>query len=271
MIALLVAAALGAGAGPAPFEVLSEAFDLRTLTVAYETGPCWTGEPELGLEETDRAIRIIVVQERVEGCSAPPSYGRVNLRLRRPVGGRRIQGVPRIAAPVDALSRHTIPRVLDFAASDAERTLALQGFRTRRIGRPAGTVAFQSPLPGRRARTEVVRLTVGRGLFRARALASCLERAGVAAVRRTPKPGDADAPDLVLWLQEPGAFGEVGLYADPVRATELTPAFRRNLRRAGGVLERRRHVAIGWFAKPRPALREGAKACVFGPLGRPRR
>lgn len=92
MIALLAAAALGAAAQPAPLEVLSTGLDLKVLTVAYETGPCWQDEREIGLAEDARAIRLTVVRERVEGCLEPPSYRTFSVLLRRPVGGRRIEG-----------------------------------------------------------------------------------------------------------------------------------------------------------------------------------
>jgi hypothetical protein len=108
--------------------------------------------------------------------------------------------------------------VIDFAPQDARRALALQGFRTRRLGRP----------------------------------------------------GDFDAPDLVLWLRNPDAMASVGLYRDPLRAAEMAPTVRRNTARFGGVFERRRAVAIAWYAKPEPELRGRAQHCVYGALGRPR-
>ncbi len=111
---------------------------------------------------------------------------------------------------------------------------------------------------------------IGRNLFRSAALERCLERAGIPTLVRIPKPGDADAPDLVLWLRSPSAAASVGLYADPRRAAELAPTVRRTIRRAGGVFERRRHVSIAWYEPPAAALRERTRACVSGRLGRPR-
>jgi PASTA domain len=270
VIGLLVAAALGASAQPAPFEVLSVSSDLRVVRVAYEAGPCWRGEPQVGLAESRHAVRITVVRERVEGCSEPPSYRRVNLLLRQPLGGRRIEGGPRIEGAPRALEPRVVPRVLDLRPADARRALAVQGLRMRRLGRPTGAVAFQSPLAGRRARGRAVRLTVGRNLFRTRSLDGCLERGGIPTLPRKPKPGDGDAPDLVLWLRHADAMASVGLYVDPVRATELAPGIRRNVRRFHGVFERTRLVTFAWYAPPDATLRERARRCVLGDLGRPR-
>jgi hypothetical protein len=239
--------------------------------VAYESGPCWAGEPsELDLAESDSAFRLRLLQERVEGCSDPPTYRKLTVRLRHPLAGRRFDGGPRIAGAPPALRRRTAPRVIDFGLEDARRALAIQGLRARWLGRPGGSVAFQSPFPSRRAQAGVVRLTLGRELFRTRALDRCLSRAGIPTRPRRPKPGDFDAPDLVLWLRNAEAMASVGLYRDPVRATELAPAVRRTIMGAGGVFERRRHVTIAWYAKPAPALRDRARSCVYGPLGLPR-
>jgi hypothetical protein len=274
VIALLAAAALAAGPQPVPFEVTSVDIALRTVTIAYEAGPCRQGHPQFGLREGPRAIRIAVVLEHVEGCTAAPEYRRANLSLRRSVGGRRITGGPRISGQPEGLRRRRAPRVLDLSAADAERALAVQGFRSRRIGRERGAVAFQSPLPrsltgtGRRART--VRLTVGRNLFRARALDRCMERAGIRSIVRRPAPGDYDAPDLVLWLRDQDVLGFVGLYRDPARARERTPTIRRTARRIGGTFERRRHVVFVWGERPPPEMREPAHDCLRGRLGRPR-
>jgi hypothetical protein len=186
------------------------------------------------------------------------------------VAGRPITGDPRIGSSVGELRRRTAPRLIDLAAEDAERALAVQGLRAQRVGRPDGLVAFQSPLPNRRAEEREVRLTVGRHLFRSRALDRCLERAGIPTRARAPDPGDADAPDLVLWLRHPDAMASVGLYADPVRARELAPGIRRNVARIRGMVERRRHATFAWYDPPAEKLRERAHECVLGELGRPR-
>jgi hypothetical protein len=265
---LLIAAALAASIQPVPFEVASTGLDLETLAIAYETGPCWQGKPLLGLEERPRVIRLSLERERMDGCSGSAGYRRLSVRLRRPVGGRRIEGAPGI--PRGALDRRTAPRVLDLDFRDARRALAAQGFRTRRVGRQRGTVAFQSPLPNRDARGRTVRLTVGRGLFRRRALRRCAEGPDTLTGTRVPRPGDADAPDLVLDVGHPESRAFVAFYADPVRARELAPAIRRNARRFEGIVERRRYVTIVWTARPPAELRDRVHRCAYGRLGRPR-
>jgi hypothetical protein len=228
--------------------------------------------------QTRRRIVISVTQDQVVAADTPDgslpcivdaAYGTALVRLRHRVAGRPIEGGPRIAAGALGPPDRS-PTVLDMRAADATRALRVQSLGVRRLGRERGTVAFQSPLPDRRLPKPTVRLTVGRHLFRAAALEGCLERAGIPTHPRTPKPGDADAPDLVLWLRHPNAMASVGLYRDPVRATELAPAVRRNTRRIHGVFERRRYAGIAWYDPPAPALRERARRCVFGPLGRPR-
>lgn len=270
MIALLAAAAFATAPQPVPLEVLSVGIDRRVLTVAYESGPCWAGDPDaLALTESENAVRLTLVQERVDGCSEPPTYRRLKVRLRHPLAGRRFDGHPRVVGAPAELRRRTAPRVIDFDPDGARRALAMQGFRARRLGRAGGTVAFQSPFPGRKANGRVVRLTLGRDLFHMRALDRCLERAGVPTRPRRPRPDDFDAPDLVLWLRSPDAMASVGFYRDSVRARELAPAVRRNIRRAGGVFERDGHVTIAWYAKPASDLRDRARTCVYGPLARP--
>jgi hypothetical protein len=266
VIALLAAAALGAAPQPVPFEVVSVSFDLRTLTVAYESGPCWQGNRRVGLREDARAITLAVADTRVDGCTHPPRYRRLHVRLERPVGGRSIEGAPRIAA-APQLERRTAPRVLDFAAGDARRALALQGFRTRSIGRTNGTVAFQSPLPNTAAAGRV-RLTIGRGLFRTRALRRCIARATVRTRTRLPKPGDGDAPDAVVDVFAGPVRGFVALYADRLRGRELLQVVRRNTRAFDGIVEHRGHVTIVWAGHPSAAVRDRVRRCAYGRLGR---
>jgi hypothetical protein len=264
---------------PSRWEVLDVGLDLRTLTVLYESGNCWRGNGRATARQTSSRIEVAVMQDRVVAmdtpdgsfaCTADVRYRTTVLRLRRRVDGRAIAGSPRIGRGTIGRPARS-PRVLDMRSADAVRALRVQDLIPRRVGRARGPVAFQSPLPGSRVGpARVVRLTVGRSLFRPAALERCLERGGIPTLVRVPKPGDADAPDLVLWLRSPSAAASVGLYADPRRAAELAPTIRRTIRRAGGVFERRRHVSIAWYEPPATDLRESARACVFGPLGRPR-
>jgi hypothetical protein len=262
----------------APWEVLDVGLDLRTLTVAYESGGCWRGPGQASASASARRIVISVAQDRVVAadtpdgsfaCPADVRYRTDVVRLRHRIAGRAIAGDPRLpAGALGPIARS--PWILDMRAADATRALRVQSLRVRRVGRDTGTVAFQSPLPDKRLATRTVRITIGRRLFRAPALDRCLERAGIPTIPRTPKPGDADAPDLVLWLRDLRAMASVGLYADPARATELAPVLPRTVRRLQGVLERRRYASIAWYDPPDAALRERARRCVFGPLGRPR-
>lgn len=264
---LLAAAALAAAPEPAPFEVLDVGLDLRTLTIGYENGPCYRDVDVVVVEDRE-TVRISVVRTFVEGCAAPASYSRTVVRLRRRVGGRAIEGEPRL--PSGTFHPRAASRILDMRAADAERALRTQGLEPRRLGRPRGTVAFQSPLPERRAEGKrVVRLTIGRGLFRTRALRRCIARAGVRTGARRPEPGDADAPDAVVDVFAKEARGFVGLYADRVRGRELLPMIRRNARSFDGIVEHRGHVTIIWAGRPMTALRDRVKRCAYGQLGRP--
>jgi hypothetical protein len=264
---------------PSRWEVLDVGPDLRTLTVMYESGNCWHGNALATARETSGRISVAVMQDRVVAmdtpdgsfaCTADLRYRTTVLALRRRVDGRAIAGSPRIGRGTLGRAPRS-PRVLDMRAADAARALRVQGLIPQRVGRTRGPVTFQSPLPRKRlGARRVVRLTVGRRLFRGAALQGCLERAGIPTLRGAPDPGDADAPDLVLWLRSPNAQAEVGLYADAARAAELAPTVRRSIRRAGGVFERNRYVSIVWYEPPVAALREQTRACVFGPLGRPR-
>jgi hypothetical protein len=68
------------------------------------------------------------------------------------------------------------------------------------------------------------------------------------------------------------AYGSGGCRrgADPVRAREVAPAARRPTRRIHGVFEHRRDASTAWVLGAAAALRERARRCVYGPLGRPR-
>jgi hypothetical protein len=220
--------------------------------------------------KTASGIRIGIDRERIVPAGTPctDEVRRASLAipLRRRVAGRAISGGPPLRSDGTVPSR--VPGVLDLRPADARRALEFQGFRVRELGKPHAPVSFQSPLPEKRVDGRNVRLTLGRGLFRSRRLDRCVERGGIPTHVRVPKPGDADAPDLVLWLRHASAMASVGLYADPARARELAPGIRRTVRRIRGVFERRRHVTIAWYAAPAPALAEHVRRCVHGPLGR---
>jgi hypothetical protein len=260
----------------APWELVGVGIDMRVLRLAYETGGCWRGDPEATLAQGPSGIRIAIEQQRLVADGALPcegelSYRVIGLNLRKRVAGRRLTGGPRVRsdARFTATGPARVPRVLDLWVADARRALRFQGFGVRELGNANGTVAFQSPLAGKPARRRTVRLTIGRDLFAARRLERCLERAGIPTYVRRPKPGDADAPDLVLWTRHASAQASVGFYADPVRARENEPSIRRGARRFNGVVERRRHVGIVWYAQPAAEPATRTRRCVYGKLGRP--
>jgi hypothetical protein len=253
---------------PRPWEILEVQRGLRTLTIIYETGGCWTGDPVLTVDERRRSIEIGVRQQRVVGpCSTDIRYSPLDVHLRRPVDGRPLEGAPRISP--GALPPDRTPRVVTLSSADAGRALRVQGLEPRRLGRTSGAVAFQTPLAGSRLSGETVRLTVGRSLFRTGALDRCLEAAGIPTRVLVPGPGDEDAPDVDLLLRHRDAMASVALYADPVRARALEPAVRRNVPRRG-VLERRRYATYVWYAPPAERRRRPAHGCIDSPLGRPR-
>jgi hypothetical protein len=263
-----------------PWQLGEVGIDLRVLTLSFESGGCWRGGPDAVVTETKSDIRIAVYQDRIVAADLPDGRlpcaddveeGVMSIRLASTVDGRRIRGGPVLRRGGAEIDRAGVPRVLDLNGDDAIRALRLQGYRVRRIGKPTDRVAFQSPLPGAHARRKTVRLTLGRHWYDGRALKRCFASGGIAARARRPRPGDADAPDLVLWLTHPGGFGIVGLYADPGRASELAPRIRRRTRHSGGTLERRRYATLVWVPQPALDLRRHARACAYGLLGRPRR
>lgn len=260
----------------APWELLGVGIDMRVLRLAYETGGCWRGEPEVTLTQEPSGIHIGIEQQRLVADGALPCEGEVSYRfialsLRQRVAGRRLTGGPRVrqGARFTATRPARVPRVLDLRVGDARRALRFQGLVVRELGNANGTVAFQSPLAGKPARRRTVRLTIGRDLFAARRLERCLERAGIPTHVRRPKPGDADAPDLVLWPRHPGAQASIGFYADPVRAREYEAIIRKRAKRFDGLVERRRNVTIVWYAPPATEPAARTRRCVYGKLGRP--
>jgi hypothetical protein len=268
---------------PARWQLADVGFDLRLLKIAYESNGCRRGRPQATVAETAAGIGIAVEQEEVvavEGadrsvyCAADVSYRFLYVHLKRRIAGRPFQGGPRIEGhdllysrteTVGGRTSPLAPRVLDLSRPYAKTVLRLQGFKTRFIGRRSGPTLFQSPLPGRRAPRDTVRLTVGRVAFHARWRRACLRRAGIPSRVRRPQPGDEDAPDLELLLTHPNAWAFAAFYADPARGRENLPMIRRNARRFNGVIEVRRRVTIIWVRRPDGALRSRAWRCLAMP------
>jgi hypothetical protein len=270
LLALLPAAA-GAGGAEAPrvpvrWELLSVDEDLRTLRIAYLTGGCMGNDGVARVRETRRRITIGVDVHAAtdEACTTDLRFRSLRVTLRRAVAGRRIAGGPPVGPGLLWRTPPRAPGLLDLAAADAATALRVQGLKVRLIGRRRGTVAFQSPMPGRLVRGGTVRLTVGRGLFRVRAARACLRGAGLSAVALVPAPGDADAPDVEIQARDGDTNVLAGLYADPHRARERAREIRRNARAFDGVVERAHRVTIVWTKPPAPALRATVRGCVTG-------
>ena len=259
--------------------------DLRFLDLTYESGGCRLGNGVGRVLETASRIRIAVDQREIVAADTPDGkpvrtdelmYRKLTVLLDRPVGGRRVVGGPRIRERGKALRSTRIehgrviplvPGVVDLAKRDAYTVLGSQGFKARRIGRSYGSVSFQTPLGGKRAPANTVRLTVGRELFAAKALKACISRTGLKATAIRPKPGELNAPDLELRLYDPGLSAFVALFADPVRAKENVPEIRRNAR--GLRLEHRKGAVTVWVRWPGAKRASQVRRCVTGKLGRP--
>ena len=163
---------------PAAWQLLDVGRDLRTLKLAYESGGCTRGQGRARFTERASRIDIAVDQEEIVAIDAPnaglycpaiPRHRLLYVRLRDRIAGRPLEGGPRSG---DTLRNRSIeiggrviphvPRVLDLSARDAREVLVHQDFEVRRAGRRSGRVVAQSPRAGRRARGNVVRITIGR-------------------------------------------------------------------------------------------------------------
>jgi hypothetical protein len=262
---------------PAKWQLLSVSSDARTLNLVYESGGCRREDGHATVTETGSRIQIAVDQGEVVAMDTPdgkfacPSnliYARLRVHLEHWVAGRRIAGGPRIDdgffTTYEVPPSARAPRVIGLSARDATIALHFGGFGARRFGQHSGTVAFQSPAPGRPDPDTSVHITVGRHAFDARALKGCMKAAGIPTVAGRPGPGDEDAPDLELVLREPGPPAFVALYADPARARENAPMVRRNTRRFHGSVERRGRITIIWVKPPGAARRSAVLGCVAG-------
>jgi hypothetical protein len=252
----------------AKWQLLGVGRDLDRLKLVYETGGCRRSDGHLTVTETARRIRIAVdvgevvaidTPDRQVVCTREGRYGTLYVQLDRPVAGRPILGDSTVAGGVTG---EQVPRVIGLAYEDARALLRLHPFEVRRFGERTGAVAFQSPLPGRKARGGVVGLTLGRQAFDARSLKRCLDGVGVPTLPVRPSFGELDVPDLELApLRGPAFFA---FYADPARARENAPRIRRNVRHTDAVVERLGRVTIIWVEPPDPLVRERARACVAG-------
>jgi hypothetical protein len=271
---------------PAQWYLAGVGDDPRTLKLVYLSGGCRRGDGRAQVSESGSRIRIAVDEsvvvamdtpDRQVACTMELRLRRLRVTLERPVAGRRVVGPERVDGPVGAVDRR-VPRVIGLAAVDAAAVLRLHGYKVRRYAHKTGTVAFQSPLPGKRVGQDEGRrrpgegvgqpstagITLGRDAFNARALKSCLRAPRFRALAGRPDPGDEDAPDLELTLGSSTAPGLVALYADPARAEENEPGIRRNVRGSEAIVERLGRATIVWFRPPAPALRAHVRGCVAG-------
>jgi hypothetical protein len=196
-VALVVAASLGVGVAVAvaqepewnakcgeidcrvervasPWKLMDVTRDRRTLRLVYQSGGCLRRDGNATVTQTRDRIEIAVDQGQVVAMDTPDGefactrellFLKLNVRLDRPVHGRRLAGGPQIDG-IGFPSRATtlpggrvvplVPRVLGLAAQEARTMLSGQEFDVR--GARRGRVVAQTPAPGKRARRGVVRL-----------------------------------------------------------------------------------------------------------------
>jgi hypothetical protein len=154
---------------PAAWQLLHVGRDLRSLKLAYESGGCLRGNGRARVTERASRIDIAVDQEEIVAIDAPNTGlycsdilrpRSLHVRLRSRIAGRPLEGGPRSREPLR--NRSLVPRVLDLSTRDAREVLVRQGFKVRRTGRRSGRVIAQSPRTGRRARRNIVGITIGR-------------------------------------------------------------------------------------------------------------
>lgn len=149
----------------------------NVLRLVYGSGGCGRDDGWAIVRETRESIHLetrqhtVVAVEGAEplGCTSDFRFVRIVVRLDRPVGGRRVEGGPRLGEDIWGGGR--VPRVAGLAPGDAVHVLGRQGFLARTAGDPTGRVVAQRPKPGTRVRTEgkrvlgTVRLKVRRLAF----------------------------------------------------------------------------------------------------------
>lgn len=146
----------------------------RTLTLAHDGGGC-RGEGRAGVRETEGSVVLTVLQqdlsEGADACTADLTISELPVRLRRPIGGRRIAGkgygslrhdVPLMRPAEKGVIRQVAPRLVGLSAEDARRALRGQALTAQFIGGDEGRVVAQAPAPRRRLQTSTMRLRVTR-------------------------------------------------------------------------------------------------------------
>jgi hypothetical protein len=101
------------------------------------------------------------------------------------------------------------------------------------------------------------------GLQRADQARACLSDAAFRVTGGPRAPGDRNAPDVELIVNDGGAMAFIGYYKEVERAKRFESDLRRNARRFNGSVERRGPVSVVWVRKPSPDERRRIEGCAF--------
>jgi hypothetical protein len=165
MVVALASCASADAGGPgatrdAPWDLLGVSANGRALRLAYDTSGCWWRRPgRPTVSEGQRSVHITIRQSHppTDACRGIADWTELLVRLRAPIGGRRVEGEPRLgddsrfsqlrADPRRDTTKAVVPRVVGLAHTDAVRVLRLQHFRAR-AATAGQEVAWQRPRPG---------------------------------------------------------------------------------------------------------------------------
>ncbi len=139
----------------------------RTLKLFYESGGCGHDNGRAKVEEGRTTIEIGVRQDETTGIVGEENFGctddlrtpPLRVRLSRPVGGRRVEGGPRMGPYTRRASRlrelpngylqWLVPNTVGLSPGDAVDLLGDQGLRARTTGHAQGRVVAQRPKAGK--------------------------------------------------------------------------------------------------------------------------
>lgn len=136
----------------------------RSLDLAYTAGGC-DGAARAAVTETATSIRIVVRLVNRSGpgvvCPAIERCGRLRVRLRAAIDGRRVLGARRVGAWCGRPARTQTtpsavlaPSLIGLAPADARAVLRADGMPVRTSG-SGRRVVTQRPAPGRPTRGAV--------------------------------------------------------------------------------------------------------------------
>lgn len=138
----------------------------RSLVIEHLTPTCRIGLARALVRETRATVAIRILQRVAtpahrNGCLQDAVSPRLTVRLRSPIGGRRIlgEGLPRPLGlgsvayltrsmadpPHPAIALPLVPNVVGLATPEAIEVLAREGFRIDVVGDEHGVVLRQSP------------------------------------------------------------------------------------------------------------------------------